>query len=43
MSRASRTGSISSSATETSQARGKEFLGRIFTREQDRDETPTLA
>ena len=31
------------SATVTSQARGKEFLGRIFTREQDRDETPALA
>jgi pimeloyl-ACP methyl ester carboxylesterase len=31
------------SATETSRARGKEFLGRIFTREQDRDETPALA
>jgi pimeloyl-ACP methyl ester carboxylesterase len=31
------------SATETSQARGKEFLRRIFTRDQDRDETPTLA
>jgi pimeloyl-ACP methyl ester carboxylesterase len=31
------------SATETSQAKGKEFLGRIFAREQGRDETPTLA
>jgi pimeloyl-ACP methyl ester carboxylesterase len=31
------------SATATSQARGKEFLGRIFTRDQDRDETPALA
>jgi pimeloyl-ACP methyl ester carboxylesterase len=31
------------SATETSQARGKEFLGRIFARALDRDETPALA
>jgi pimeloyl-ACP methyl ester carboxylesterase len=29
--------------TETSQAKAKEFVGRIFTREQDRDETPALA
>ena len=29
--------------TETSQARAKEFAGRIFTRERDRDQKPTLA
>ena len=29
--------------TETSQARGKEFVERIFTRDQDRDEPATLA
>ena len=29
--------------TETSQAKAKEFVGRIFAREQDRDETPVLA
>jgi pimeloyl-ACP methyl ester carboxylesterase len=29
--------------TETSQAKGREFLGRIFTREQDRDDTPALS
>jgi pimeloyl-ACP methyl ester carboxylesterase len=29
--------------TETSQAKAKEFVGRIFTREQVRDETPALA
>jgi pimeloyl-ACP methyl ester carboxylesterase len=31
------------SATETSQAKGIEFVGRIFTREQDRDALPALA
>jgi pimeloyl-ACP methyl ester carboxylesterase len=31
------------SQTETSQAKGAEFLGRIFTRTDDRDATPTLA
>jgi len=31
------------SATETSQAKGEEFVGRIFTRQQDRDELPGLA
>ena len=29
--------------TETSQARAKEFAGRIFTRERDRDQKPALA
>ena len=29
--------------TETSQAKAKEFAGRIFTRERDRDQKPTLA
>lgn len=29
--------------TETSQAKGAEFLGRVFQRTQDRDPTPTLA
>lgn len=29
--------------TETSQAKAKEFVGRIFTREQDRDKIPALA
>jgi pimeloyl-ACP methyl ester carboxylesterase len=28
--------------TETSQAKASEFIGRIFTRDLDRDETPTL-
>jgi pimeloyl-ACP methyl ester carboxylesterase len=30
-------------ATGTSQAKGKEFVERIFSREQDRDEIPALA
>ena len=29
--------------TKTNQAKGKEFVGRIFTREQDRDQIPGLA
>jgi pimeloyl-ACP methyl ester carboxylesterase len=33
----------SSHQTETSQAKGKEFVGRIFTREQDRGQIPALA
>lgn len=29
--------------TQNSQAKGQEFVGRIFTRSEDRDETPSLA
>jgi pimeloyl-ACP methyl ester carboxylesterase len=31
------------SQTETSQGKGREFIGRIFARERDRDEVPALA
>jgi pimeloyl-ACP methyl ester carboxylesterase len=34
---------LSFAPTETSQAKGKEFVGRIFTREQDRGQIPALA